>query len=109
MSWLSTAQRHAATIAAGNGLLIAIVLAATSLAVGITVAADWQTRTFLWLAVYLNIVYWMLGQGLGTATDPNAAPLFIILAVALLTGLPTRAAEPIEARTPSRPPTAIAR
>jgi hypothetical protein len=108
MSWLSTVQHHAATIAAGNGELIAIVLAATSLAIAITVAADWHPRTFLWLAVYLNILYWVLGQGLGglatgTATDPNAAPLFIVLAAALLTQLPTCAAVPIEARTPSRP------
>jgi hypothetical protein len=108
MDWLSTAQHHAATIAAGNGELIAIVLAATSLAIGITVAADRQPRTFLWLAIYLNILYWLLGQGLGglatgTATDPNAAPLFIVLAAALITQLPTRAAESIEARTPRRP------
>jgi len=97
MSWLSTAQHHAATMAAGNGELIAIVLAATSLAIGITVAADWQARTFLWLAVCLNILYWVLGQGLGglatgTATDPNAGPLVIVLAAALITQLPARAA-----------------
>jgi hypothetical protein len=108
MSWLSSAQHHAATIAAGNGLLIAIVLAATSLAIGITVAADWQPRTFLWLAIYLNILYWLLGQGLGglatgTATDPNAGPLFVVLAVALITQLPARGAEPVEARTRSGP------
>jgi hypothetical protein len=99
MNWLSTIQHHASTIAAGNGVLIAIVLAATSLAIGITVAADWQARTFLWLAVYLNILYWVLGQGLGglatgTATDPNAGPLFIVLAAALITQLPARTAEP---------------
>jgi hypothetical protein len=44
----------------------------------------------------------VLGQGLGglatgTATDANAAPLFILLAAALLTQLPARAAEPVEA------------
>jgi hypothetical protein len=93
MSWLSTVQHHAATIAGGNGELIAIVLAATSLAIGIAVAADWQPRTFIWLAVYLNLLYWVLGQGLGglatgTATDPNAAPLFIVLAAAVMTQLP---------------------
>jgi hypothetical protein len=96
MSWLSNAQHHAATIAAGNGVLIAIVLAATSLAIGIAVAADWRPRPFLWLAISLNIVYWVLGQGLGglatgTATDPNAGPLFIVLAAALITQLPARA------------------
>jgi len=103
MNWLSTVQHHAATIAAGNGVLIAIVLAATSLVIGVTVAADWQPRTFLWLAVCLNILYWVLGQGLGglatgTATDPNAGPLFIILAAALITQLPASGAEPSPTR-----------
>jgi hypothetical protein len=104
MSWLSTAQQHAAGTAAGNGELIAIVFAATSLAVGIAVAADWQPRTFLWLAVYLNLIYWLFGQGLGglatgRATDPNAGPLFIVLAAALMTQL--RAARPHESGRPS--------
>jgi hypothetical protein len=50
MGWLTSLQTHAARIAAGNGFLIALILAAVSLAIGVAVAADWNTRTFLWLA-----------------------------------------------------------
>lgn len=93
MGWLTGLQLHVAHIAAGDGLLIAVVLAAVSLAIGIAVAADWQARTFLWLAIYLNLIYWVIGQGFGgiatgSATDPNAGPLFIVLAAALYTLLP---------------------
>jgi hypothetical protein len=93
MGWLTSLQTHAARIAAGNGLLIAVVLAAVSLAIGIAVAADWRARTFLWLAIYLNVIYWIVGQGFGglatgSATDPNAGLLFIVLAATLYTLLP---------------------
>lgn len=106
MGWLTSLQRHAAHIAAGNGFLIAVVLAATSLAIGIAVAADWQVRTFLWLAIYLNLIYWVIGQGFGgiatgSATDPNAGLLFIVLAAALYTLLPTDEAAGASALEPS--------
>jgi hypothetical protein len=40
------------------------------------------------LAIALNIVYWVLPQGLGGifaggSTDPNAGPLFVLLACAM--------------------------
>ena len=64
--------------------------------IGVAVAADWNTRTFLWLAIYLNIIYWVIPQGFGgiatgSATDPNAGLLFIVLAVTLYTLLPSEA------------------
>jgi hypothetical protein len=93
MRWLTSLQTHAAHTAAGNGFLIAIVLAALSVVIGIAVAANWNARTFLWLAIYLNVIYWVVGQGLGgiatgSATDPNAGPLFIVLSAALYVLLP---------------------
>jgi hypothetical protein len=99
MGWLTSLQAHAATVAKDNGLLIAFVLAAVSVAIGIAEAVDWQARTFLWLAIYLNAIYWVIGQGLGgiqtgTATDPNAGPLFILLASTLFPLLPTRRKNP---------------
>ena len=56
--------------------------------VTVAVAADWRPRAFLALAVVLNVVYWIVPQGLGgifagDATDPNAAPLFVLLAYAM--------------------------
>jgi hypothetical protein len=93
MNWLSRLMAHAVTITKGNGLLIAFLLAAVSITIGVAVAIDWQPRTFLWLAIYLNIIYWVIGQGFGgiptgTGTDPNAGPLFILLALTLYTLLP---------------------
>ena len=77
----------------GQRFLIAFILAVASIAIGITVAVGWHARTFLWLAIYLNVIYWIVGQGLGglatgSATDVNAAPLFILLAYALYSILP---------------------
>jgi hypothetical protein len=88
MSWLSTVQDWAANGAHGNGLVIALVLAAASAVIGIGVAAGWQVRPLIWLAIVLNLAYWVLGQGLGgiaegSATDPNAGILFVVLALAV--------------------------
>jgi hypothetical protein len=104
MHWLARLQAHVADIAGSNGLLIAIVLAAVSLAIGIAVAFDWQARTFLWLAIYLSIIYWVVGQGFGgiatgSATDPNAGLLFVLMAATLYTLLPAAAAQTGEARS----------
>ena len=95
MGWLSSLQSSAARITEGNGFLIALVLAAVSIAIGIAVGANWEPRTFLWLAIYLNAIYWVIGQGFGwlatgSATDPNAGLPFIVLACALFTVLPSR-------------------
>jgi hypothetical protein len=88
MGWLNHVESTAERLTAGNGLVIALVLAAVSVAIGVAVAAGRQARTFLWLAVYLDVVYWIVGQGFGglatgSATDPNAGPLLILFACAL--------------------------
>jgi hypothetical protein len=88
MSWLSTVQEWAADAAKGNGLPIALVLAAVSVAIAVAVAADWRARQFLALSIVLSLAYWVFGQGFGGifeggATDPNAGPLFVLLACAL--------------------------
>jgi hypothetical protein len=88
MSWLSSLQNGFATVAQGNGVAIALVLAAVSAAIAVGVAANWRARQFLLLAVILNVVYWLVGQGLGGifqggATDPNTGPLMVLLAYGL--------------------------
>jgi hypothetical protein len=93
MSWLSSVQDGFASVAKGNGLIIALVLAFVSAAIGIAVAANWHPRPFLIAAVVLNLVYWVVGQGLGGifqggATDPNAGPLFVLLACVMYTLVP---------------------
>jgi len=88
MGWLNSLQNNVAIAAKGNGLAIALVLAAASAAIGIAVAADWRPRLFLGIAIGLSLVYWILPQGLGgifagRGTDPNAGPLFVLLACAM--------------------------
>jgi hypothetical protein len=88
IGWVNDVQGHLASAAAGNGLVIAFVLAAVSATIGIAVAADWRPRAFLAVAIAINVVYWIVPQGLGGifaggATDPNAAPLFVLLAYAM--------------------------
>jgi hypothetical protein len=88
MGWLRAVQDWTASATKGNGLVIAFALAAASAAIGLAVAANRRPRPFLALAIVLNLGYWVLGQGLGGvfaggATDPNAAPLFVLLALAL--------------------------
>lgn len=86
--WLASAQNTAAEIAQGNGLVIAVTLSLLSAAIGVAVATDRRPRQFLAVAIALNVAYWVFGEGFGgiltgSATDPNAAPLFILLAAAL--------------------------
>jgi hypothetical protein len=89
--WLHSLQTSVASAAHGHGLTIALVLAAVSAAIGIAVANNWRPAPFLVLAIVLNVAYWVIGQGFGgifytnSATDPNAGPLFVLLAVVLLT------------------------
>ncbi len=90
MSWLSTVQDWATTATKGNGLPIALVLAALSLAIAAAVASNWHPKPFLLVAVVLSLAYWVFGQGFGGifqggATDPNAAPVFVLLAYVLYT------------------------
>jgi hypothetical protein len=94
-AWLADLQHDAAGALAGDGLLIAIVLAGVSAAIGLAVAIDWHPRAFLTLAVILNLAYWVIGQGLGgiltgSGTDPNSGPLFVLFAIGLYSLLPTR-------------------
>jgi hypothetical protein len=88
IGFINSIQTHLANGAAGNGLVIALILAAISAACGITVAAGWRPRLFLGIAIVLNVVYWIVPQGLGGifaggATDVNSGPLFVLLAYAM--------------------------
>jgi hypothetical protein len=88
MSWLSTVQDWAANTAKGHGLVIALVLALASAVIGVGVAIDWRPHALLSLAIVLSLAYWVFGQGFGgifqgSATDPNAAPLFCLIALSL--------------------------
>lgn len=93
MSWLSTVQLWAADGSKGNGLPIALVLAFSSIAIGLSVAFNWHPRPFLAFAVALNLAYWVFGQGFGGifqggATDPNAGMLFVLFAYTMYALVP---------------------
>ena len=88
MSWLSTVQDWAANASSGNGVPIAMVACVLSLTIGLGVLLRWHARPLLILAIILNLVYWVFGQGFGAivqggATDPNAGPLFVAFACVL--------------------------
>lgn len=88
MGWLSTVQQWCARAAVGDGLPIGLLLALISVAIGVAVYYDWHARAFLKLSIALSLVFWVVGQGFGGifaggATDPNAGPLFALLAAAL--------------------------
>jgi hypothetical protein len=93
ITWLSAVQHSVARAATGDGLAIALGLAAVSFTIGIAVARNWHPRPFLIGAIALNCAYWVIGQGLGGifqggATDPNTGPLFVLLACTLYALVP---------------------
>jgi hypothetical protein len=86
---ITSLQNDLTTATRGGGVAIAFILAALSAAIGIAVAADWRPRLFLAVAIVLNVIYWVIPQGLGGifaggATDPNSGPLFVLMACAML-------------------------
>jgi hypothetical protein len=87
--WLHSLQSNVASAAQGHGLVIALVLALVSAAIGVAVWKSWAPRPFLALAIELNLIFWVVGQGFGgifytgSATDPNAGPLFVLLSLVL--------------------------
>jgi hypothetical protein len=86
--WLATFQNSIANQTQGHGTTIAIVLAIVSVAVaaGVWTPLRWPA---LALGIVVSLAYWVFGQSLGgpfwvgDATDVNAAPLFVLLAVTL--------------------------
>jgi hypothetical protein len=86
--WLAKIQNWGVHHAQGHGTTIAVVLAIVSLtvALGVWTPLRWPA---LWVGIVVSLAYWLFGQSIGgpfwaeSATDVNAAPLFILLAVAL--------------------------
>jgi hypothetical protein len=86
--WLASFQSSIGGHTQGHGATIAVVLAILSLAAafGVWTPLRWPA---LAIGIVLSLAYWVLGQDLGGpfwvegATDFNAGPLFVLLAVAL--------------------------
>jgi hypothetical protein len=86
--WLATFQSSVGSHTQGHGTTIAVLLAIVSVAValGVWTPLRWPA---LAVGIVISLAYWVLGQDLGGpfwaegATDFNAGPLFVLLAVAL--------------------------
>jgi hypothetical protein len=87
--WLARFQNSVAHHTQGHGSTIAIVLAIVSAAVALGVWWAPLRWPALIVGIVISLAYWVLGQSLGgpfwagNATDVNAGPLFVLLAVAL--------------------------
>jgi hypothetical protein len=109
-SWLAGVQNSAASAAEGHGVLIATVLGLASVVIALGVWTR-SRNVVLVFAVALSLAYWVFGQSLGgpfwagSATDVNAAPLFVLLAFTAL-GLPRSG--PAEADADHRTSKAVA-
>jgi hypothetical protein len=86
--WLAAIDRGAASLVAGQGLATSIVLAVALIviAAGVYLPPP-AAKAALVLAIVLALVIWVVGEGLGMilaggATDPNSAPLLVLLALA---------------------------
>lgn len=89
--WLASFQRSVAGTTAGHGEIIAVFLATVSVAIGIGVFVPKVRTSALLFGAVLSLAYWLVGQAFGgiltgTGTDPNAGPLFVLLALALAPG-----------------------
>jgi hypothetical protein len=87
--WLAGIQDSLAKQTVGHGTAIAVVLAIVSVAIAVGVWTPLRSPA-LAIGIVLSLGYWIYGQDLGgpfwseSATDVNAGPLFVLLAVALL-------------------------
>jgi hypothetical protein len=86
--WLGVAQHSIADASSGHGLGIAIGLATVSVLIGLGVFIPATVRPTLVVGAILSLAYWAFGQSFGlittgTATDINAGPLFVLLALRL--------------------------
>lgn len=86
--WLGAIDRHAASLVAHRGIVVAVVFALICLLVayGVYLPAP-AARATLVVAVVTALVVWVVGENFGMilaggATDPNSGPPLILLALA---------------------------
>lgn len=105
---LVTLSRHAASLVASHGLMLAIALAVLLGLVAVSVALPIRwARIGIAVAVTLSVLSWVVSQDLGGlftggATDPNSGPLLVLVALAYW---PNRQPGTEAASSPGRPTT----
>jgi len=86
--WLAALDRHAADLATGRGVGVAVVVAVllAGIALGVLLPAR-SARVVMLVAAVMVVAIWVVGEDFGTlfsgsATDPNSGPLLVLLAAA---------------------------
>jgi hypothetical protein len=83
--WLSGIDRHAASLVAHHGLMVALVFSVAFIAIGVSIVLPVAARRIiLGVAIALALVIWVVLENFGMilaggATDPNSGPLLILL------------------------------
>jgi hypothetical protein len=109
--WLSHIQLALAHACAGAGSGLALTLAVVSCWIGVGPLVTGRPTLFLVAGAALSLDFWILGQSFGgiltgLGTDPNAGPLFILLAVAIFPNTTQPAGDtrqPVNLACPSAP------
>jgi hypothetical protein len=86
---LASVERTLAHATAGRGAEISMALALLQAAIGVGVLVGRRARLFLLLGIGLSLVFWAVGQNFGdvfsgSSTDPDAGPIYVLLALATL-------------------------
>ena len=95
-----------ASLSAGRGTALAIVLAALLALIGIAVFLNWQRNLFLVVGSLVGLFVWITGEYFGgmftgSGTDPNSGPLLVLLAATLWVAAPARNTATAKARPSS--------
>jgi hypothetical protein len=100
--WLTSLLNSAANATTGHGGTIALVMAALSAGLAVSIITGVAARTSLLSGIAMSLVFWVVGQGLGgiftgSATDVSTAPLVILIGGLLLTAEPAPVSAPLVA------------
>jgi len=112
--WLAGLDNHLSALVPYDGISLILDLVVLQALVGLGVLAGRRTRRAAVLGgIALSLAFWVTGQGLGQfwsgiSTDPNTAPLLILLGVTVLGAAPWRRADPQTRRPVPEPARASA-
>jgi hypothetical protein len=88
--WIGALDRFTANLIQGSGSWVIILLALTQALIGLLALVPGRLRLIaVAVGTILSLIFWGVGQSFGgfytgLATDPNTAPLLILLGVAIL-------------------------
>jgi hypothetical protein len=89
-AWLAHVDHSAATTLAGRGVTALIVIVVVQGAIGLAAIPHGVPRSAAGVAgIVVSLLFWVFGQSLGElwsgqSTDPNSAPLLVLLALAMM-------------------------